>query len=369
MVLGPVLTSANGTITTGMTRGSGGGSSPIIKAKWEMNGPYASLLGTDNSTAAGAQFLPPGVWDGTKKFSICAIVTDPEGIADIDGVYTDWYYPETIAFHPEDPAHPDVTNGGAGNPDDYGLGGCGLQNGDENQLTKLTKTNGYNLFCNTIRNNNNNLPTFFPNPVGGYFSYDEICGETGELQKETAFVYCADKELIWEDPAGEYRVQVLALDKGGNFSYEEVPDENFFEYLPLTAFEVDFTSVAYGSVQLNTHKIISGDKTFGTATKPTVRNTGNTRLYMHVEQDDMGLGTTDGQWNVRYDGRVGNNEADWKNYYPDVKKKLQDILDLSETEEMDFSIKIFKFPSLKSDWTGQMWLSATKADFRQCYDN
>src|SRR3989344_915297 len=139
--------------------------------------------------------------------------------------------------------------------------------------------------------------------------------------KETAVVYCVDKVLEWEDPAGLYRVDVLAQDDAGLYSYSTStgPNTNQFEYLPLTGYEVDFNNVNYGSVKLNTHKVISGD---------------------------LNLGTADGNWNVEYDARVGNNSADWRYYDPDEKQWLEDILDLSEVEEMDFSILVDKFPSL-----------------------
>jgi hypothetical protein len=155
------------------------------------------------------------------------------------------------------------------------------------------------------------------------------------------------------------------LDKAGVLS--DVAS-NHFRYVPLTSYEVDFNSVSYGNVKLNTHKRISGDKTFSMNDGlPTVRNTGNTRLYMGVMQDDMGLGTTDSVYNVKYDARIGNNEADWKNYYPMVHKWLEDILDLSETEEVDFSILVTKFPNSNTSWTGNMTLDAKFAEFRQCY--
>ena len=355
------------TIDTGLTRSQGGGAGPIVKAKWEMKAPYASLLGTDDSTAEGAQFNPPGVYNGAMNYSVCAIVTDPNGAADIKNVYTDIYYPATTAFHPEDPAHPDQIGGGDGTPDwDYGTSGCGAFI-EENQLTKLAKMDGWNLFCDTIRDNNENLPEFF-----GSYDYDEICGQTGELMKEEAYVYCSDKSLTYEDPAGNYKVEVFALDISGNFSYVDEPDFNHFEYLPLTGFEVDFNAVSYGEVMLDVHKRISGDLTWdsGTGANPaSVRNIGNQRLWMNVEQDDMDLGyTTEVGWNVEYDARVGNEELNWAYYDPEEIQQLEDILDLSEMEEMDFSIKVKKFPSTSTDYSGDMTLSATTAPFRKCWE-
>jgi hypothetical protein len=356
------VTASNGSATTSMTRDSGGGAAPIVKAKWEMKGGYSDMSGTDDSTSAGAQFDAPGIWDATMEYSICAIVTDPDGASDIDGVYTDIFYPSNIAFHPEDPNNPDQIETQESSSQDYGTSGCGAQRGDENKLTELSKDDGLALFCDNIRNNNNDLPSFF-----GEYDYNEICAEDGELQKETAAVYCVDKELIWEDPAGDYLVEVMALDKAGVHS--EVVT-NTFRYIPLTSYEIDFDSVNYGNVKLNTHKRISGNKTFSMGDDlPTVRNTGNTRLYMGIEQDDMGLGTTDGTYNVRYDARVGNNEEDWKNYYPEQKRWLQDIVDLSEEEEMDFSILVTKFPNTNTNWTGNMTLDAKFAEFRKCYQD
>lgn len=356
MTLGPALSAG---ITTGLSRGSGGGQPPIIKAKWEMK---TSTQGLDDFSASGAQFLAPGVWNTDMNYTVCAIATDPNGAADIDGVYADIYYPTGVAFHPEDPFHLDQINGGTVSVPDYGENGCG-EFIEENTLIKLTKSNGIQLFCNDIKNNNNNLPEFF----GGY-DYAEICGPDGELEKEEAYVYCDDKTLTWEDPAGDYKVHVFAQDKAGNSS---VVRENHFEYLPSTGFEVDFNEVEYGEVLLNTHKIISGDLTWDGANNDTspasIRNLGNTRLYLWVEQDDMGLGQTSDQWNVLYDARVGNETADWRNYWPEQNKRLEDILDLSELEEIDFSILVTKWPDSQTVYGGDMYLTATAANFRQCW--
>lgn len=366
-VVSPVFVAATD-VSTGLTRGAGGGSNPIVKVKWEMK---TGTQGQDDSADAGAQFNAPGVWDGTMDYTACAIATDPNGIGDLAGVYADIYYPAGKSIHDKSPStdvHRDIHNGTV----DEGQGGCGAKI-EQNTLVKMDKDAGYNLFCNSIRNNNTNLPTF----ATGY-NYEELCAATGELQKEEAYVYCEPKHLKWEDPAGLYTVKVKAQDKGGNDSNIL---ENNFEYLPLTAFDKDFTNVDYGQVMLSQpgdpHKKIPGDLTFGTANLPTIRNLGNTRLWMHVAQDDMGLDKSSGNWNVNFDARVGNNLADWTNYSPFGYKpatpvwssdytRLEDILDLSETEEMDFSILVTKWPDSNESYSGNMSLAATEAPFRTC---
>ena len=362
---------ATGGIGTGLDRGEGAADSPIIKAKWEMLGSYENLSGADDRITPGAQFDAPGVWDAQMDYSICAIVGDRGGSAPVDGVYTDIYYPLDRAFHPEAPApFDDKINGGGGTiaspvtPYDYGMSGCGDQRGDENRLYKLDKMVGYGLFCDNIRNNNNNLPSFFE-VEGILFDYNEICAQDGELMEETAYVYCANKELIWEDPAGDYKVEVFALSTYGQFSNLAV---NYFEYLPLTSYDVDFSDVDYGTVLLNVEKKVIGDFTFDPSfsDRPTVRNTGNTRLNMGVEQNDMGMGTTDSVYNVSYRARVGNEEMDWKSYIPYEHIWLEDVLDLSETEKMDFNITVTKFPNPDTHWVGTMTLDARATAFRQC---
>lgn len=337
------------TISTSLTASVGGGdnAAPIVKAKWEMNGPYAAISGTDNNPVAGAQFNPSGQYQVGKQISICAIATDPDGIDDIDSVYGDVYYPN-IKIH-EDPQEP-------------GREGCGKPVGTECRMVELTKSDGLALFCGNIRNNNTNLPTF----NAGY-DYDEICKADGELQKETAAVFCCDKTLSYEDPAGDYKVMAFAQDDS---ALDSNLLENTFVYQPVTSFETDFSAVGYGSVRLNTHKIISGDLNWAAAINAdgaTIRNIGNTRAEISVLEDDMGLGKTDDNWNVRYDGRIGNNEADWQDYDPNSKIWLKKALDLSELNEVDFSIFISKFPPATGpNYTGSIVLGSRMTDPLEC---
>ncbi len=320
------------TVSTGLTSDTSGGAAPIVKAKWEANVDKY----TDASVDAGAQFLPSGQYQVNKTIALCAIVTDPDGLADIKNVYADVFYPEVALGS----SHVALT-------DQSGLG-CG-ELMQEDSLTRLSKADGIALFCNQVRTLNNSLPEF----NSGY-DYDEICGAVGELQKDTAAVFCGQKDISYEDPAGDYEVWAI----GQDFVGKQGKLVNHFTYLPVTAFETDFTSVAYGNVRLDTHKIIAGDLTWG-GPKASVRNVGNTRLSMLVSQNDMGLGKTDGLWNVQYDARVGSDAA-YSVYSPLQTVVLADSLDLSELDEMDFSVKITKFPPTNPGpgYTGTMTLSA-----------
>ena len=349
MTFGPVLSVAgtinDGPIQTSLTKDTEGGAAPVVKAKWEANVDKY----TDDSTAAGAQFHPTGVYQGNRTIALCAIVTDPDGLADINNVYADVFYPENIALGEH---HTPLT--------DQSGKGCGALM-QEDKMTRLSKSEGYELFCNKVRTLNNNLPTF----NSGY-NYDGICAEDGQLMKETSAVWCVTKDLSYEDPSGNYKVWAVAQDKVG----KQGVLENYFTYLPLTAFETDFTSVNYGNVRLNTHKIISGNLTWNDGV-PSVRNVGNTRLQMGVQQDDMGLGMTDGKYNVLYDARVGS-VAGFANYWPNASVKyINDELDLSEMNEMDFSILISKFPPTHAgeSFTGYMTLSARNRAHLDCCES
>ena len=337
-------------LQTSLTRESAGGANPIVKAKWEMNiakDASGKYLGTDDATTAKSQFIPSGVYQTNKRIAVCAVVTDPDGVADIDKVYADTFYPEGTFLGPDHAANRQ---------------GCG-QMMSEFALSKLSKADGIALFCNKVRTGNNNLPVFNTAPI--QYTYDEICAADGELMKESAYVYCGEKDLSYEDPSGDYKTLVMAQDKAGL----DGTLINFFNYLSLTAFQTDFSKVVYGTVKLNTHKIINGDLAWDAMDtgKASVRNVGNTRLSMKVMQDDMGLGQTDNSWNVKYDGRVGSDEG-FLSYFPNVLKKLNDPLNLSETNEMDFSIDINKFPPTHegASYTGNMTLSAVSESHLPC---
>src|SRR3989344_278586 len=89
LTVSPVLAQTNGPISTGLNRDTTGGASPIVKAKWEANPD----MYTDDDVAAGAQLLPSGQYNVHTTVAFCAVVTDPDGLADIQNVYFDFFYP------------------------------------------------------------------------------------------------------------------------------------------------------------------------------------------------------------------------------------------------------------------------------------
>ncbi|MCU0653651.1 MAG: hypothetical protein MUD10_05335 [Candidatus Pacebacteria bacterium] len=336
------------TASTIMTASTGGGlanAAPIVKAKWEMKDGYAAMSGADDNPEAGAQFNPSGAYRVDKNISLCAVATDPDGLADINAVYGDVYYPD-VAVH------------------QAGDSGCGKIVGTECSMVKLAKADGLSLFCDKVRNQNTNLPVF-----SAQYNYDDICKADGQLQKETAAVFCCDKSLSYEDPSGNYEVKVFTQDKSGMSSS---PLENIFTYEPVISFDIDFSTIDYGNVKLNIRKVVSGDLIWNVprgTNGATVRNTGNTRVKVNVLQDDIGLGKTGTAWNVAWGARIGNAEADWANYSPNNWVLLKKSLDLSETNEMDFSADISKFPAgTGPDYHGTITLRGEADDHLPCPD-
>lgn len=355
---GPILAGAQAGaigITTGLTQDSSGGTVPRVLVSWVARGDsYTSPTQyyRDNSTAEYSQINPSGQEDVNTTIAMCAIVESDYGIDYINAVYADVYYPVDIEL----PTWHSVLLNQSGD-------GCGkfMQ---QDLLTKLTKQQGIDLFCTNVYGNNIDLPYWNSSE-----SYTSLCGTTGKLYKDEAVVYCGKKTISYEDPAGFYKITTLVQDKNSGSGTHD----HGFNYEAMTAFEVDFSEVQYGPVKLNINKIISGDVDFTTIAKPTIKNVGNTRLSISVYQDDMNLGKTTGVgWNVGYGARIGH-VVGFTTYEPETTTPITSWLDLSEVNEMDFSVKVTKFPYPLPDggFVGNMTLSANDPgfDLGACYTN
>lgn len=336
-------------INTALTQDASGGTAPRVLVSWVARGDQYAPVNYyhDDSGDAGSQILPSGEKDVHTTIAMCAVVESDYGIPYIDNVYADVYYPNVELGA----SHEELQNQSGD--------GCGMFM-QQDLLIELTKQEGIDLFCTNVQNLNNDLPVW-----NSPESYTTLCGSTGKLYKEEAVVYCGTKTISYEDPAGDYPITTLAQDQNGQSGIHEYS----FEYLPVQAFDVDFSSVSYGPVKLNVNKIVSGDVTFSSMDydKATIRNTGNVRLAINVYQDDMNLGKTSGNWNVSYGARIGH-EVGFTTYSPETTTPISDELDLSETNEMDFSVLVNKFPypTPTAGFVGTMTLSSSQAAFTVC---
>ncbi len=321
-------------------------SSPKIIAQWQMSVEVnqKGYLGLDDSLAEGSQILPSGQFEIDKKIIICALVADAIGADDeVSGIIN---YPEDVAYNSAN-----------------SFRGCGQEQG-EFVLSKLAKREAENMLCNNIRLNNNNLLTWNKNITENYvYGYDQVCGQEGFLNVEKASLYCASSSLAYDDPAGDYNVQIAVSN-----SYRETDFmSGKLKYLELTNYENDFDDIQYGLVAQNKLKYLYGDLNWGNEKAPTIRNTGNTRLQIKIKQNDFNLGKTDDRWNVAYKARVGS-EGEYTEYLPEEEPIINGNLNLGNMLNVDFAILIIDFPQNENQisFFGEMTMLAQKIPAFTC---
>jgi hypothetical protein len=319
LVVGLVGTALAQPVDTEVTVQAGGGSIPIVKCKWETP--------DDDPATPGTQVDPPGVFGGTKTVTYWAVVTDEEDNGHVGQVYVDVYHPagppENGSFKYEVPMN-EVDKFAVGIPEFEAAAAAGLV------------------------------------VYGPGHTYDTVLNQ---LQKCVAEVWMGSADLDYHQPAGDYLVKAVAIDRNGN---DSLPLENTFLYVPTCIIEIDFDKVNYGSVSICQNKWISGDTVFDAPVglnPSTVRNIGNTNSFIWVEQDDMGLGQdVTGMWNVEFDARLGNDPANQVVYDPFVNTQLPNALPLCNTDELDFSIHVKKGTS-GMNYIGTMTVTCTEAPF------
>ncbi len=320
---------------------------PRILASWQMTTDKNLLgeyFGSDDNNEAGSQFLPSGQYEVNKNLTVCALIVKGSGPAVLESVGADIYYPD-VAMNLDN-----LKN----------VKGCGQKLNAGLSLNVLNQTQAKELLCNKIKNNNVNLPKF-----SNGMNLDRLCAPDSVLENGQAQIYCQETNLAYNDPAGNYQVKILATDSLAN---QSPIFNNSFKYLELTAYSVDFDNINYGPVQQYTPKIIAGNMTFETprqANSATIRNVGNTRMSLIVEQNDFGLGMTNNNWNVSYQARVG--DSDFINYTPNTPTALTKVIELGETNSLDFGIEVLDFPTeLPLSYAGEMLLTAEKVEALTC---
>ncbi len=234
---------------------------PIVSADSETRSSTAVVGGTaspsiteykfelhDELTAPGIQVLPVAL--GDKAVEIYAIVSDPNGAADINTVDVKVWYPLVIP-----------------NP-----GGTGLQN--YRPATYIPYT-GNEAYIGDI------LDTAITE--GRITSADKTL-ILGHLVNDEWRFYETTTTLKYYDVAGIYTVEVVAKDKAGS---PPVPFTNTFEYISIKSIGVDFPNVNYGTIIPTTKQIVSGDRDLTTTTKPTIQNEGNDPFKLKISGTDL----------------------------------------------------------------------------------
>jgi hypothetical protein len=220
---------------------SNGGNPPAIKAKWEQDltasledGDSSHLTTTQPGAGPNAQFLPPCVYQAKKPYRLYSVVTDTEEGGDVLSASADVYHPDGSFKYQIMQTKLDIP--------------AGLAAFDAAWAAKL-------ITINTA------------------FTYADV---RHEISQGTAKVWVGDAELDYEQQSGRYTVNATAQDHNGNVA---PPLTNYFTYIPINCFDIDFTSVNFGSVTVGTPKKINGDidwdVPFGIAPTPngaTVRN-------------------------------------------------------------------------------------------------
>jgi hypothetical protein len=303
MTIAPAI-QAQTTVPTQVNVISGGSDSPpVIKAKWE--------LPDDNPLMPGTQVDPPMAHDVVLQREYYAVVTDPQGIFDINRVYVDVYHPdgsfkyqaELFQVHDVPIATAMVLDADAAGVITYGPG----------------------------------------------FTLDDLIEEIEQFE---AKLFKGIYELDYHQPCGLYKVEAYAYDQSNTRSEYLI---NYFDYLCGTGIECDFNAINFGDVEVSKNKWVSGDVEWDTPA-PTIRNIGNTPAKICLFTDDMDFGMTSGEYNVEFDGRL--DLEDPVVFDPYMWAELPGTLDLCRTDKISFSIHVKKGEGVHS---GEMTISAIPA--------
>ena len=324
------------TVTVGSSGGSGGSGgeepgAPIIKCKWE----YDLEVLVDIDDCEDCDYYTDGCYSpNTWEKDACpcleglqvkpdlgqdvmvgyyAVVTDPQGVADVQNVYADVWHPDgefkyQIVMTPV---------------------GYDLESGTYSDVEALELWDKvYSCHEDLITINNDWAGTLPPGITPEYDIRDEI-------DQEEAYLYRGEAPISYCQPGGWYSVGVSAFDTA---NHQSAYLYNRFWYIPVAAIDVDFTTVDYGSIQIGVQKQAGGDHDLTTSDHPTVRNIGNTPVELFVEQDDMDFGTdTDGIPNVHYEARMGGDGI-YVSYDPEIEAQIPGVLELCTLDKLDFRI-------------------------------
>jgi len=346
----PVMADVPDVTTSVTVVGDASGSPPIIKAKWEKFSHYLDsgekrpdrdmytldyMTYDDDPTLAGIQVFPPGQADPQGEIDVeyWAVVTDPQGLADIVFVSADVYHPDGS------PKYEVMMLQACADYLDLKVKQMAI---DEMTAADAAGAITYNEILDTAGT-----------PTGVFYTLDDLIFE---YEQNEAWIFMGVEWLDYHQPCGTYTVEICAADQGLKKDYKI----NTFEYVKEASIELDFTTLDFGEVLLSKEVPISGDDDMTTPGKPTVKNLGNCNATVCVHFDDMGLGwrTEDGEQvpNVTYDARLDLFQP-VPVINPSEDIQLPGLLPLCNQMKISFSIHVSK--AEPGEFTGLCTIWAT----------
>jgi len=301
----------------------------------------------------GTQVDPPLVWEAYKNVTYWAVVTDPEGTVNIAAVYVDVYHPEGPPKYKSHKYQEELAS---------------MSNKTATWVTTQFDTAWNNGLVHVVSD-------YYGTPLYTYTDIlEQLYQDPGKLYR---VISGEPNGLYYEQPAGDYDVIIQAVDKQAHVT--ELTNQMY--YVPVTMCEIDFNAFSFGSLSAgDEHKLVDGDTNFADPAAPagdglengaTVRNIGNTLCKVTVLETDLyneydtPLGKTGDDWNVEYDARLGNAQEGTMVYFdPEELVTLPEVLGLSTTEKLDFSIKIKKL-SITGSWSGTITVGCAPEPFAE----
>jgi hypothetical protein len=237
-------------------------------------------------------------------------------------------------------------------------------------------------------------------------AYSQLGGIWGDLWREFSqnegALYRGSKYIENHQPAGMYTVAATAYTVSGAAA---TPLCNQFEFLPMLSLIADFDashmgSLSYGSsLPINQWVTQHGDRIMLVGDdNPTVWNSGNVKMTLNVQQNDMGFGFDDDSngfltWDVAYRAQMGDTsgllgQGPLMSYFPDnlidddndvntplAHPKSPNILPWNvnlgltlypcHPEKINFHIMVLK--ALVTSYSGHMILTPAMVPYVPCY--
>ena len=213
------------TVTNTVTVGSGSSPSgaPYVEGSWVQepdnnitlwNGDTSTVIaehmesGDPLHLTPGTQINPPMIFDSSKTIDFYTVVGDPDGIGSLSDVYGYVYSPSNSPAPYNTPTDPN------GNPFfKYKVTYTNLGNGPAAQALVTAAYNAGLITFGTVPTTGNDQYATSESWTGSYTLSNLVNSSgTGELQKNVADLYMGQGVLTYEQPAGQYSVNVYAED-------------------------------------------------------------------------------------------------------------------------------------------------------------